>query len=139
VRDRPRGWIVADAALVEIARAAPADRAALQRVAQMAPAVADQHGEELLEIVRTTPSLSREAIWPPMRPSTSAEQNLSRRWLDRINAIAAEHGIRAEVIATRRAIFSLMRDGAGPLARGWRYEIAGRELLARRGEEGAAR
>jgi ribonuclease D len=129
-RDRPRGWIVSDAVLIEIARAMPSDREALGRLPQVTAAVVRTYGDELLDVVRAARTASAERIWSDSRPMTSTEQNLTRRMLERVNAVAQAENIRPEIVATRRAVHALMRDRAGALSKGWRRELVGGELIA---------
>lgn len=127
-RNRPRSWIVSDAALIEIARAAPADRDALGRLPQVPAAVVQRHGDAIVTIVREARAAPPERIWPDPRPPTPAEQALIRQMQQRVNAVAAAKNISAEIIATRRSLFALVRERSGPLSRGWRQALIGEEL-----------
>jgi ribonuclease D len=129
-RDRPRGWIAPDAALIEIARAMPSDREALGRLPQTSAAIVRTHGDALLDLVRAARAAPAERLWADARPTTSAEQDLARRMLARVSAVAQKENIRPEVIATRRAVHALMRDRSGALTKGWRRELIGAELIA---------
>ncbi len=129
-RDRPRSWIAADAVLIEIARQAPADRQSLERLPQISATFIQKHGGDILKLVEEMRGAPPERVWPDARPPTAAEQDQARRMLDRVSAVAQAHQINPEIIATRRAVFALIRDRAGPLTRGWRYQLIGKELLA---------
>lgn len=128
--NRPRGWIATDADLIEIARAAPNDRESLDRLDRVSAGLRQKHAEEILDVVAQNSLASPQRIWLESPPSTPAEQALLKRMQDRVNAIARAQKISPEIVATRRSVFLLMRDSAGPLSRGWRYELVGRELLA---------
>jgi ribonuclease D len=129
-RNRPRSWIATDADLIEIARAAPRDRAALDGLNKVSAAVLQHHADDILGVVAENSGAAPERIWTESPPTTPAEQVLLRRMQDRIDAIAKAQNITPEVLATRRSVFVLMREHAGPLSRGWRYELVGRDLLA---------
>lgn len=129
-RNRPRSWIATDADLIEIARAAPRDRAALHRLNKISAAVPQHHADDILGIVTENSGAAPARIWTESPPTTPAEQVLLKRIQERINAVAEAHDITPEVLATRRSVFLLMRERAGPLSRGWRYELVGRDLLA---------
>lgn len=134
-RNRPRAWIAPDAALLEIARAAPASLEALARVAQVTPKTLQNYGEEILRVVLSLRDAPAARVWAaPVAPSP-AEQDLARRMLARIKTVAEANEINPGVIATRRAVFALIGSRSGPLTRGWRRELVGEELLGWLNEE----
>lgn len=127
-RNRPRSWIASDAALIEIARAAPASHEALAQLPHVPAAVLHRHGDAILNVVRETRQAPAERIWLDPRPPTPAEQALVRRMQERVVAVAANKHVSAEIIATRRSLFALVREQSGPLSRGWRHQLIGQEL-----------
>jgi ribonuclease D len=129
-RNRPRMWIATDADLIEIARAAPHDRASLDRLGRVSAALRENHADDILGVVAQNSGTAPQRIWSESPPAAPAEQALLKRMQDRVNALAQAQKISPEIVATRRSIFQLMRDRTGPLSRGWRYELVGRELLA---------
>ncbi|MFL6649187.1 MAG: ribonuclease D [Sulfurifustaceae bacterium] len=129
-RNRPRTWIASDAALIEIARASPTTREALARVREVTTGLVQTHGDDIVSVVRAAGAEPPQVFWNEPTPPTAAEQNLMRKLLARVNEVARANAISAEVLATRRSLSALIRDRAGPLARGWRYELIGRELVA---------
>lgn len=129
-RDRPRAWIATDADLIEIARAAPRDRASLDRLSQVSPALLQHYADDILRLVEQNFGAAPERIWAESPPLAPAEQVLIKRLQDRIQAVAQAQKINPEVIATRRSVFLLLRERTGPLSRGWRFDLVGRELLA---------
>lgn len=129
-RDRPRAWVATDAALLEIARAAPRNRDALLQLPQVTAAVVHAHGAELLRVVQAASGAPAERVWPAPLPPSAAEQDLARRLVARVKAVAEARRINPSIVATRRAVAALIADRAGPLARGWRRELVGAELLA---------
>ena len=129
-RDRPRAWIVADAALMEIARGAPADLETLRALPGLTSATVNAHGEEILQVVRAARDSAPALIWPTPESPTAAQQDLTRRMLERVKAVATEHTISPGVIATRRSVLELIHDRRGSLTEGWRRELIGAELLA---------
>lgn len=134
-RDRPRAWIATDSVLVEIARAAPADLEALRRVPQVTESIVQRHGEAIVAAVREARTGPPERIWPAPLAPDPAEQELAQRMLARVKAVAQAEGISPGVLATRRAVLSLLRSQEGPLATGWRRQLIGEELLAMRSEK----
>ena len=128
-RDLPRNWVVPDATLVELARRQPASMAALAATS-VTPAACRRWGQEILAAIQAPTDDTVE--WRPPRPLTPAEQSLTEQFLQRLRALAQTEDINIGVLASRRAVVELVRDGAGALTRGWRYELIGRELLAAR-------
>ena len=129
-RNRPRAWIAADSALIEIARATPLDVEALRALQTVTAAMVTAHGDEILRVVREARAADTALLWPASEPPTPAQQSLARRMLERIKTVATSNAINPGIIASRRSVLTLIRDRTGPLANGWRRELIGAELLA---------
>jgi ribonuclease D len=130
-RNRPRGWILEEAALREIVARVPRTLEQLASVPELPAGVVKHCGEELLECVRKAdvpnppPSL-------PARARPDPTRNLLVKKLSALNqTIAAEVGVSPEVLATRRDLEQLA-DGNhdAPVLQGWRKAIVGERLLA---------
>lgn len=128
-RDLPRGWVAPDNVLIDLARSAPTDRAALARVRGVTPAVVRTHGEALLDLLHADGKEPGEKLWSDPRPPTAEEQALLRRLQARVEEAATDAGVAPAVVGGRRAVLELMRGGGGPLARGWRRTLVGHELI----------
>lgn len=126
-RDRPRGWILPDATLIDIARTAPQDAAALAAQA-LTPRQIESYGADILAALRAAGG--EEQIWTEAQPPTPAEQELARAMTARVQAVAQAQAINPTTIATKRSIFALIREDGGPLTQGWRWEVVGKELAA---------
>jgi len=132
-RDLPRGWVLPDDVLREVARRRPASREALARDARLSPAAAERLGDEILEVLATArvtvedeaaAANAQERLTPPQ-----LEQ--SRRLQAVLRSRAGEAGLSAEVLATRRDLTALVRGARDvPPLSGWRREIIGEALLA---------
>ncbi len=130
-RNRPRGWILDDAALREIVLRLPRSIEALATLPEMQESVVRKCGEELLALVRDAgipdppPPLPRRE-----RPDPSL-LNTVKRLADIASTVAGELEIGPEVLATRR---ELERLAAGrqdvSLLRGWRADVIGKKLLS---------
>jgi len=130
-RNRPRGWILDDALLREIAVRLPRSIEALTALPEMQESVVRKCGEELLALVREAgigdppPSLPRRE-----RPDP-AQLALVKRLADVATEVAKGLEINAEVLATRRELEKLASGRQDvSLLRGWRKEIVGEKLLA---------
>jgi ribonuclease D len=133
--DRPGGFVLSDATLVELARRSPGDLDALESIRGLPPQTYRRRGEELLRVLqrgaeREPPPAPPE---PPRRdphdaPLVSLAQALVRQR-------SLESGVAFDVIANQAELAALvgaLRRGREPndvrVASGWRAELVGREL-----------
>jgi ribonuclease D len=131
--DKPRGWILTDEALYEIATRLPRSPQELEQIASVPPAVVRKRGGELAALVAAAADSAAGASPGPTASRPTPEQTrrigaLQQRVRDR----AAALGINPEVLATRRDVEALVlgpRESSA-LTRGWRREVLGEELLA---------
>ena len=128
-QNRPRQWILKDAALLEVAVAAPASTAELSRIPGLPPKTARRAGRALLAIVAGA-KRGDDDYEPPARPDESAKA-LLKEMQNRVAATAAQLGIVPEVVAPRKELSEALA-GSRELRvfRGWRREVIGEELLA---------
>lgn len=138
-RDLPRGWIVKDVTLVEIARRAPASISQLKAVRGLNAREAERSGAEILRAVQ------RGKQADPI----AAKKGPARALLHRVRALAGiadavikaksdQAGVAAEFVATRDELEAVLIDvlSGSPdgsdhaLLAGWRRELAGRSILA---------
>jgi ribonuclease D len=127
-RDLPRGWVVSDALLIELAQRGPAQRANLASV----PALADLTDADVEAVLAALRAQPEESDLAPLRsgPPSAEEKAAVAHLAERLDARAAELGVSPELLATRgelRALVAGERD-VGALA-GWRRSVIGEELL----------
>jgi ribonuclease D len=134
-RDLPRGWVMTDDALREIARLRPDSDAALQRVPSLPESLARRRGDQILQQVRdAVASAGAAAEAPALERLTPEQQTEVRRLQDVLQAVAADVGVTAEVLATRRDLVAVVRGARDlPPLRGWRRAVVGEALLAAAG------
>jgi ribonuclease D len=130
-RDRPRGWILSDDALYEIVRALPRDRAHLQRLQSLPPAVIENCAADLLAAVEASAHLASDG---PQRRATRADPAAQARLkalAATVRRIAEQLQLTPEVLATRRDLQQLLNGDkdVAPL-QGWRREVVGEALLS---------
>jgi ribonuclease D len=130
-RNRPRGWILDDAALREIVLQIPRSLHALAAIPEIPPAVVSRCGAELLECVRVA-DIPNPA--PPLNTRVRPDPTkaaLVKKLAALNQAVAAELGLSPEVLATRRDLEQLAdgRRDVGML-HGWRLGIVGERMLA---------
>jgi ribonuclease D len=126
--NRPRGWILADAPLVELARRRPRTAAALAAIEGMSPAVVRKRAEEILEALREAEGAPAPGPGAPAR-LTPQQQALARELAAHVARVAAELNIAPSLIAARQDLQALASgERAVRVLRGWRLAVAGREL-----------
>lgn len=138
-RDVPRGWIVKDPTLVEIARRGPETVAALKQVRGMNPKIADRSGRDIIECVKR----GKDAAVVDAPRGASRQIQARARMLsglaDAIVRARCDHAqIATELVATRGELEGVLADvlagsldpAAHRLLKGWRRELAGEAVLA---------
>jgi ribonuclease D len=134
-RDVPRRRILSDESALAIARSRPADEEALRRVRGLEWKVGGETSEIVLGLVRDALALPDETLPDPApsKPRGNGERASVAALLGALlRCRARAHRVAPEVLANAEELERLAageRSGIGVLE-GWRFEIAGRELLA---------
>jgi len=129
--DRPRGWVLKDDVLIDIARRNPADEGELAQLRDMPPAVVKRRGAELLAALASAAAADAPAP-EPARPRLTPEQD---GLVDLLAALtrkrAAEHGVAAANLATRKELERLvLGERELEVLAGWKRATVGEALLA---------
>ncbi|HWE11174.1 MAG TPA: ribonuclease D [Solirubrobacteraceae bacterium] len=140
--DRPVGSIVADPALVELAKRRPASAGALEQIRGLHPPAIKRRGQAILEAIargREAPPIPRDEARGRSEPGDAPLIALAEALL---RARALEAGLAYELIASRAELEQIIgaarRSEPEPDIRtlcGWRRELVGddlRDLLAGR-------
>jgi len=116
--DRPRSWVLDNELAATLAREAPGDRSALDRLFDAHPKAPRKLADAILEAMRTP--LDDEADAPAPRTSERDRKAL-RRLQEAVSARAGELGLPEGVLASRRWLEALLdgKDWPGQLS-GWR-------------------
>jgi len=130
--DRPRRWILDDAALIELTRRMPKTVEDLQRIRGLPSATVQRHGEMLLARIAAARAEPPEQ-WPiqSRRPILTSDQ--AAQVDDRLTLIAMranQYNIPIRPVANREAVERLLAGEDSPLRHGWRAALVGRELQA---------
>jgi ribonuclease D len=130
-KDRPRGWILSDESLRDIADSLPSTREDMERVRGLSSNFLRKRTDEMLELVK-----QGRAKGPQEGPAVASvrpdpkEQSLVTRLLTLIREEAAKSQIAPELVATRRDVEQLVYSGrTDHLLRGWRREVIGERLV----------
>lgn len=130
-RDLPRGWVLPDAAIHDLAQSRPRTREALLAIESVPRGTVARGGDEILAAIRESrdaePAEAPEELSRPGPAQVRQMKSLQQRLL----AIAGELGIQPEILATRRELAALIRGARElPVLSGWRREVIGEPLLA---------
>ncbi len=133
--DRPVGSIVADPALVELAKRRPSTKAALEQIRGLHPPTIKRRGEAILEAIefgRAAPPIPRDEARARSEPGDAPLIALAEALL---RARALEAGLAYELIASRAELELIVgaarRGEREPDVRtlsGWRRELVGDDL-----------
>lgn len=132
--DRPRGWVIRDDVLMRIATNMPDSATALGDIEGLPRPLVRKESGTLLEIVAAGRSCDEPVPSIP-GPLTNRQRKLVSRMMSAVRETAAELGISASTLATRRDVTAMVRNSptAAPM-HGWRRDIVGERLLAMRDE-----
>ena len=128
--NRPRGWILPDAALRDIVLQVPRDRTALERLSELPEGIRENSGAQLLELISAAAVPDPPAPLPQRRRPDPSQLDKVARLAHITRRVGGELGLAPELLATRRDMERLaggQRDG--PPLRGWRRAAIGAELL----------
>jgi len=130
-RDLPRGWVLPDAALYEIAQARPRTREHLSRIASVPRAMAERAGGEILKALSDESGVTDDLIADDGSRAGPEQLRRLKALQQRLLTIAGELEIQPEVLATRCDLTALLRgERELPILRGWRRTVVGEPLLA---------
>jgi ribonuclease D len=126
----PRGWVVPDTALVEIALAIPVSLESLGEISGLDGSPARKWGEEILQAVERGRKMKPERLWDEPQRLDRRQQALYERLQAHVRAIAEKINISATLLAPRRELLKILSgDSSSSLTHGWRHALIGEELL----------
>lgn len=130
-KDKPRGWILADESMREIADRLPRTNEQLESIEGLSANFLRKRSEEMLELVaqgRANAADEAPAATPP-RPEPQ-QLALVNRLLSIVRDEAQRNGIAPEILATRRDVEQLVFSGRSDhLVQGWRRDVIGERLV----------
>ncbi len=130
-RDRPRRWILADEALIELARENPGSKSRLESFAAVPPAVRRRYAAELAAVLSGLPEDAAPPDTGPDTRMTRGQVKLARRLGKLVDDCAEEQGIAASALAPRADLKRLvMGERSLAVLAGWRRALIGERLLA---------
>lgn len=131
-RDKPRGWILSDESLRDMAERLPCSLQALEQTRGLAPATLRKRGKELLDVIAAARARASEEPESVVFQRPDPRQvSLVTKLMSFVRTRAEELKISPELLATRRTVEQLVFSGrTDALLKGWRREVIGERLVA---------
>ncbi|MFH1740549.1 MAG: ribonuclease D [bacterium] len=135
-KNRPRGRVIPDEVLIELARRSPADHAGLKKIRALNPGIVKRQGDELLQAIQKGLDVPKEEL--PRVPKRKAKVSTPPPGLvDLLSTVlrarAEQMKIAPGLLAKRSDLECLATDPSSepslPVLQGWRFELVGKELL----------
>ena len=132
-RDRPKGWLLRDDAMVDIARHRPATLDALKRIRGLNERLLERSGNDLVELVRAA-AQNKPVPFPDKgvrTPLTASQDAVVDTLMALVRLSAAENDLSPAVLANRKQLEQLaLGNRNSPLLQGWRKPLVGDRLSA---------
>ncbi len=129
--DKPRGWILSDKALLNMAEQNPTSLTALNGINDLPQGLIHHQGERLLNVITdankalASGTVSYEQIFPDRDKDKALLKKLSAI----VRAEAEKLGIANEIVASKREIQALMRgEDNSRIINGWRNALIGKAM-----------
>ena len=121
-KDIPRRWILSDEILLDMARMQPDSVQGLRHIRGLSDEQIERHGGEWLSCIARGKAIPKSE-YPQLPRRRKLDANMSvvaDLLMALLNQIANEHGISAQMIATRQQIEKMLEEGRVTLADDWR-------------------
>jgi ribonuclease D len=129
--DRPRGWLLRDDVLLDIARHRPGTPQALGKIRGLHENTVRKHGDELLALVGQAAD-TKPAPFPArkLRQRLTPAQDAAVDVMQAVvRLVGEENGINPAVLANRNQLEQLLMGNTDvPILQGWRKQLAGERL-----------
>ncbi len=128
--NRPRGWILPDAALRDLVFQVPRDKAALAQLRELPEGICQNSGAQLLELIAAAAVPDPPPPLPPRRRPDPEQLAAVARLSETTRRTAQQLALAPELLATRREMEQLVNGERNSSAlSGWRREVIGTALL----------
>ncbi len=131
--DRPKSWLLRDEMLFDIAKLQPETVGELTNVRGINERTVNRYGQELCQLITAAKNRAPMPLNEKGRPAKKTQQQ--EAILDILTALvrirAEENSLNPIILATRKDLEVLLfnDDDECPLLHGWRFDMAGRELV----------
>lgn len=129
--DRPRGWIVKDEILLDMARRRPNNEEAMASIRGMPDSLVKKHGQTLIGLIEQANKRPAEPLAPLPERLAPEQEPMVDMLMAALKLRAAEIDISPGALATRKDLEQLIlgREDIN-LLQGWRAQAIGHILLA---------
>lgn len=130
--NKPRGWIMKDPELLEVAQRRPRDQQQLKQIKGVTPTTLQRNARSVLQLTNTDDLPNPDTL--PMPDLNSDERGLLKRCQKIVNDMSDQQALSARFIANKQELSELIHFHAGrtqqasALSSGWRWDLVGREL-----------
>ena len=133
-RNVPRGRIMKDDAIYEIAQQHPKDTEALRRLRALPKGFENsRYAEPLLEAVKSALKIPKDDLPAVPKPKRSPEGTSAASELLKVllKVVAEQNGVATKVIANSEDLDKIAADDKAdvPALKGWRYDLFGKQAL----------
>ena len=131
--DRPKSWLLRDELMFDLAKLQPETVAELANVRGINERTVNRYGKEIVALCTAAKNRPPIPLHADGRPAKKTQQQ--EAILDILTALvrirAEENQLNPSILATRKDLEVLLfkEDDECPLLHGWRYSMAGRELV----------
>jgi ribonuclease D len=131
--DRPKSWMLRDEMIFDMAKLQPEIVSELANIRGINERTVNRHGAELCQLITSAKSRLPIPLNENGRPAKKTQQQ--EAILDILTALvrirAEENSLNPMILATRKDLEVLLfnDDEECPLLHGWRFKMAGRELV----------
>jgi len=132
--NRPKNWLLRDELLLDLAKLQPETVAELAAVRSINERTVHRHGKELCRLINESKKRQPIPLHENGRPPKKSQQQ--EAILDILSALvrirAEENSLNPSILASRKDLEQLLfkeDDEDCPLLQGWRYSMAGKELV----------
>ncbi len=133
VENRPKTWLLRDELLFDMAKLQPESVADLAKIRGINERTVNRYGRKLCELIATAKNSEPKPLQQKDRNIKKNQQD--EAILDILTALvrirAEENSLNPSILAARKDLEALMfKEGEDcPLLHGWRYSMAGKELV----------
>lgn len=129
-QNKPRGWIIKDVELLDLARIRPKQLTDLQRLQGFAENKVQRYGKTLLQLIANAPA--QPVLSQPRRKPLTPEEDAVVDVLMAVLRLQSQHcGIAASTLGNRKELEKILQGERNtPLLTTWRRAAAGDAILA---------
>lgn len=137
-RDLPRGWVLKDPTMIELARRAPSSTSALRNIRGLNPKEVDRSADEILSAIERGRHAPKIEFDKAPSKSVQVRARMMAGLADALVRARCERAsIATEVVMTRSELEAVLvdvisgspEDGNHRLLQGWRRELAGEAVI----------